>query len=127
MVVESKTLYNDLLKQFKANKTERVFEDYDPEDEEHDIEDFIMEEYEVSLGNVKGLKWISGGWVSINKLGVNGVYSISPFTWSAIPGDISQYHDVFFDGWYGSLEDAVQAVYKELMSIENANKRKKYD
>ena len=127
MVVESKTLYNDLLKQFKANKTERVFEDYDPEDEEHDIEDFIMEEYEVSLGNVKGLKWISGGWVSINKLGVNGVYSISPFTWSAIPGDISQYHDVFFDGWYGSLEDAVQDVYKELMSIENANKRKKYD
>lgn len=125
MVVESKTLYNDLLKQFKANKTERIHDDYDPEDEEHDIEDYRMEEYEVNLANVKGLKWISGGEVEISCLG--GRYSISHFTWSAIPGDISHYHDVYFDGWYGSLESAVQDVYKELMSIENANKRKKYD
>lgn len=125
MVVESKTLYNDLLKQFKANKTERIHDDYDPEDEDYDIEDYRMEEYEVSLGNVKGLKWISGGEVEISCLG--GRYSISHFTWSAIPGDISHYHDVYFDGWYGSLESAVQDVYKELMSIENANKRKKYD
>lgn len=127
MVVESKTLYNDLLKQFKANKTERVFEDYDPEDEEHNIEDFIMEEYEISLSNIKGLKWIAGGEVCITRTGVGGVYSISNFTWTPLPGDISYESDVFFDGWYGSLESAVQDVYKEIMSIENANKRKKYD
>lgn len=126
MVVESKTLYNDLLKQFKASKTERIHDDYDPEDEEHDIEDYRMEDYEVNLANVKGLKRIEAGRVSISGM-KGGFYGISTFDWSDNPIAIDYYYDVDMVGEYGSLEDAVQDVYKELMSIENANKRKKYD
>lgn len=122
MVVESKALYNELLKAFKASKSERIHDDYDPEDEEHDIEDWRMTEYEASLHNMKGLKKISDGYVIITEMG--GVYSITSFRWTPIMGDISYESDVYFDGRYGSFESAVQAVYKEIMSIENANKRR---
>ena len=119
MVVESKTLYNDLLKQFKASKTERIHDDYDPEDEEHDIEDYRMEEYEVNLANVKGLKWILGGRVEIVK---------SSDRYYCHYYNVDGMKDIVQDEFpYVRFEDAVQAVYKELMSIENANKRKKYD